>query len=166
MKKIYLEKIESQFYLSCLCASLATALFSILISLSYRILTNDTTPGQDILVSTPSGVWRSLMALVVFTPLIETALTQTLVISILRKLKLNDTAIIATATMIFSLIHLKNGPISAVTNVFTGIVLNLAYIFWLNRTASTSKAFEASMLIHAAHNAYAVLIAFIASNFS
>jgi hypothetical protein len=102
--------------------------------------------------------WERILSIIVVGPLIETALSQWLLISLLRKIRIPNNFIIAAGGVLFSLWHLNNSLLSAINTLFLGLVLCYSYIYWLERTRSTRMAFEAALLIHAAHNSYHLVL--------
>lgn len=151
------------FYTFGVTASWLTLIVSIVVGLSFRLLTQDSTIGKVIAVESNTDILYSFFSLVIIIPLIETTVAQLAVITALQKFKVSNSWIIFLATLIFSAGHLRNSTLSAINTIFTGFVLNYAYIYWFERTHSRQRAFEASLLVHSLHNFYALLLAFVPS---
>ncbi len=109
----------------------------------------------------PSHPIQKFYLAVFFHPLFETIIDQWLLINLLQKGKIPEKWIIIINTVLFSLGHLSNSFLSAINTLFTGLVLNFSYFYWLNRCQSKKLAFESSLSIHALHNFYHYILMFI-----
>lgn len=156
------------FWIFGFLGSLATLTVSIVVGLSLRVILPQSF--QSFPISTKSqdadlDFGTRIIAEVVITPVLESLLLQLLLISILQKLTKKNVIIIIIATPLFSLSHLLNGPISVLNTLFTGFVLNFSYLYWLKRSGSRKIAVESSMYIHALHNLYYFLLAFVPASY-
>ena len=154
-----LDSYNLSFTRYCIFASFWTFIMSVLIGVSYRYFVD----GVNLLAgsrrfSLPLQPWNQFLTYVVVGPLIETAISQWLLISLLMKAKLPKSYIVAFGGVLFSLWHLHIARLSAINTLFLGFVLCYSYIYWLERTRSTRMAFEAALLIHAAHNSYHLVL--------
>ena len=86
---------------------------------------------------------------------------QSIIISILQRLRIRTNWILAITTLIFAASHLRNSTLSALNTIFLGFVLNYSYLYWLKRSTSRRIAFESSLLIHSTHNFYCYLLMFV-----
>lgn len=156
--KSRLDSYSLSFVAYCIYASCCTFIMSVLIGASYQYFINDI----NLLVShrrfTLALPWDRLLSMVVIGPLIETAISQLLLISLLRRAKIPNTYAVVIGSLFFSLWHLQNSLLSAINTIFLGYVLCFSYIYWLENTNSTRRAFEAALLIHAVHNSFHALL--------
>ncbi|WP_159105823.1 type II CAAX prenyl endopeptidase Rce1 family protein [Ideonella sp. B508-1] len=95
--------------------------------------------------------WNSFILTVIFGPLLETILFQTIPMLIVRRLKLSDGWIFWACSAPFALAHISVGWISFFAGgVSVGVPLGLTMIQW--GADYMTKAVVMSFLIHSLHN--------------
>lgn len=163
MIKIYRAYLDSlNFYKYCLAASLLTFTVSLIVGFSYRYMVD----GLNLFLTKPflalpHKPFQEFISDTILVPLLETMFFQSIIISILQRLRIRTNWILAITTLIFAASHLRNSTLSALNTIFLGFVLNYSYLYWLKRSTSRRIAFESSLLIHSTHNFYCYLLMFV-----
>ncbi len=113
---------------------------------------------------TNPGLLGQFMVLVVFGPLIETAIFQLAVFELLRRAGVQRARyLVPVSAVLFIGIHLTNprGAVSALTITPAGFVLAWCYLYWRRKTGSWHVPFAATWLTHGLHNFYYWLLNFV-----
>ena len=105
-------------------------------------------------------MWTMFFVIVIFAPVLETLLMQALPIFIARKANASFRTQIIIGTIVFSIMHLKEGWGTFISaGIVGGFYFSFAYAYW--RRKNRWQAFWVTAGSHAVHNAIAfVLILF------
>ena len=96
-----------------------------------------------------------ILAVVVLAPLIETVLAQTIPINLVRRFTHDPLTPIVVASLVFSLMHIANGPWYCLYTLPTAIVYAVAYYF---RLLHRGHAYTTIASVHAVQNGWAVVL--------
>ena len=139
---------KKRFWLYCIGAAIVAGLGSLaLVSVAYFVAT----ASNGIVPSGPtySMGWVDFFGLVVFAPLVETAIL-VVVLRVLSKLPLQPLAVAALAAVLWGGLHGLVFPLWFFGTVWSFFVFSCAYLSW--QTHSTKYGFWAAALPHALLN--------------
>ena len=140
----------------CLIVLVAVNLTKAIVHLSFKMLQLDDIQFNEPLINLEKPVLTVdlLLDILIFAPIIETALYQTLIFKLTKWLHFNNITIVLISAICFGLMH-DYSLFYMISTFFIGSILMYTYIL---RSEYNNKPYWSMTLAHSAVNAFALLM--------
>ena len=143
----------------CLIVLVAVNLTKAIVHLSFKMLRLDDIQFNEPLINLEKPVLTVdlLLGILIFAPIVETALYQTLIFKLTKWCRFNNITIVLISAVCFGLMHYYS-LLYMISTFFTGSILMYVYIL---RSEYNNKPYWSVTLAHFMLNAFALLMVLI-----